>query len=1170
MIFRTITNDITGANKSIGLFGLSLKNISDKLYDVQALGLKGAFSKTINTPTIDVKAIERYNTLLTQNSDAQKALTIASKNTNSATIALMKSANGTTISTEQMTAAQKASTVAAKAQSAAYKAVSVAANMIAYALIAKGIQLAADAIDHYVNRAKYAAEAMEEAQQKIDDAQNSLKNMSTTLSENKDRFLELSQGVDKFSKNLRLSEEDYAEYLSISNELAELFPTLVSGYDEQGNALLSIGHNADETNEKLQSLLETQQAIAQQTLIDNMDDVANGIYYEVEDAKNSIEEMEIELDSLQQQNKKFNIDIASSKGVISFSDDDYSKYGKAMEDALMSAGIEFEKNTSAGLYDTAIQLISASPEQLTQAQKFYDAWLETENKYFHASENGLKQDIEEKKKTIENSYSKMTANLQAWMKDNYNYQYLSDNASDLANALVPEIKWDELEEPPTTAWDYQNYVEENIIKPLMEVPQKHRQEIDNMFKELLSFEDGDLDVLSFAEKLQARLKELGIEIDITPIIADEQEAKNRLQNSIEAIAEGGSADFTTSSGIKVDADDYKKLQEYTKDFDVEQEELWNKVTLGAKNAEDAINKYEKALKVVADSDEITDSFADIFNSADFSEVKAELLELAKSGELTTATLTSTEEYNNLLSKTGLLAGDAKDKILDMLSAQDKLSAASQGLDNLKSAYEEFKDEEIGFVTAETLSSLPDAFKELKGFDLFSQIVGDPTSGTKKIQQAFNDIAKEYLVEQRTLTGLSRENMNSYIANIKQMGITNAEEVVNTVLTNLESTNTMIEQAEKEYIQCLNDGTAADLDHVQTVMAYNQKLASALGASYKKDYETWCELLKLKSEAYNDFVERIGGSYDSELSTIQNMMNNGKDMGTSNIADALAAEAKLRDAEYQLKKQSEILKIDMTPIDTNFGGGYSPNTGSDKGKKDSSSAKTFNWVETLLDKLSKKTDELKEKFEEAFSLTKAKTAFKKAISQITKEIKANEKAVAYYEKKANGVKLSSKYKKLVDNGAIKIENITDEALAEQIELYQDYKDNADACRETIDDLRDSYAELAETFYNKPLELREEKLEKIDTALQLLDSKIENASTPGERNKYAKKKEELYKNEYASYETAESTAKSNLGTTKKAIDQKSDKALKGLTTAQKKKITGAVAKGMEITDEMVDFD
>lgn len=38
----------------------------------------------------------------------------------------------------------------------------MAGNMLVMALVTKGIELAANAIDHYVNRAKYAAEAMEE------------------------------------------------------------------------------------------------------------------------------------------------------------------------------------------------------------------------------------------------------------------------------------------------------------------------------------------------------------------------------------------------------------------------------------------------------------------------------------------------------------------------------------------------------------------------------------------------------------------------------------------------------------------------------------------------------------------------------------------------------------------------------------------------------------------------------------------------------------------------------------------------------------------------------------------------------------------------------------------------------------------------------------------------
>lgn len=57
---------------------------------------------------------------------------------------------------------------------------------------------------------------------------------------------------------------------------------------------------------------------------------------------------------------------------------------------------------------------------------------------------------------------------------------------------------------------------------------------------------------------------------ISTVIANEQEAKNKLQNSIEYIAEGGHSDFTTSSGVHVDASDYKKLQEYTKDFSYEE------------------------------------------------------------------------------------------------------------------------------------------------------------------------------------------------------------------------------------------------------------------------------------------------------------------------------------------------------------------------------------------------------------------------------------------------------------------------------------------------------------------------------------------------------------------------------------------------------------------------
>ena len=257
--------------------------------------------------------------------------------------------------------------------------------------------------------------------------------------------------------------------------------------------------------------------------------------------------------------------------------------------------------------------------------------------------------MEAKEKAIQLSYSKMTANLQAWVKDNYNYQYLSDGAAGMVDALLPEIRWDEVEEPLMNAYDYQNYIEEHIIKPLMEVPNEHKQELDDMFRQLLSFEDGDLSILSFAQELRKKLNEFGISIDITPVIADEQEAKDKLRNSVESIAEGRSGDFFTSSGVRVDADDYKELQEYTKDFNTAQIELWSKATLGAENAAEAIQKYEEALKsALPDA-----SFSDIFSLEDTEGSATTLGTLSKSiDEIQSAyqTLSSSiEEYNTNVS-----------------------------------------------------------------------------------------------------------------------------------------------------------------------------------------------------------------------------------------------------------------------------------------------------------------------------------------------------------------------------------------------------------------------------------------------------------------------------------------------------------------------------------------
>ena len=708
------------------------------------------------------------------------------------------------------------------------------------------LQAVVKGLDNFINRAKYAKEAMEEAQSAIDSEQNKLKSMSDMLSNNRERFLELSQGVDKFSKNLSLSEEDYAEYLSISNQLAELSPSLVSGYDEQGNALLAIGNNVDETNEKLQSLLETQQAIAQQTLIENMDAVANGIYFEVKDTKNSISNLESQLSDLQQQYKEINIDIVNSDGLFSFDEESYSKYGKILEDAFASAGVEFEK--VIGLYDTGIQLISASPEQLDWAQKFYDAQIESENEYYHASENGLKQDIEAKEKTIEASYSKINANLQAWMKGNYNYQYLSDNASAMADALLPEIKWDELDEPPMTAFDYQNYIKKNIIEPLMEVPLEHKNEVDNMFQKLLSFEDGDLDVLQFAEQLQEKLNEWNIKIDITPIIADEKDANKRLQNSIESIAHG--SDYYTSSGNHVDAEDHKRLQEYTEGFTTAQVELWLEATRGAENATQAIDMYKAAL--------------------------AEAKESAK--EPTTLSISQT---------------------IDQLNTQLK-----PAFDSLKSAYQDlftdngFTPDNVDIPMLESIKSSIEEINKLedagididiRAFDKFATTLTDVNTTEEQAKQAFNDFATEIFNASTATDGMTEETVQMVEQLLESLGIVNAEEVALNALSEAKAraiTNSydLANATEEDIAAMLSEAQAAGITNAEIFkLVTAEQVFDQQGLNPKEKIERLEELAKAYGQtaiATRIANMEIGAekghtsiNYEDELASLQNQINN---------------------------------------------------------------------------------------------------------------------------------------------------------------------------------------------------------------------------------------------------------------------------------------------------------
>lgn len=80
-------------------------------------------------------------------------------------------------------------------------------------------------------------------------------------------------------------------------------------------------------------------------------------------------------------------------------------------------------------------------------------------------------------------------------------------------------------------------------------------------------------------------------------------------------------------------------------------------------------------------------------------------------------------------------------------------------------------------------------------------------------------------------------------------------------------------------------------------------------------------------------------------------------------------------------------------------------------------------------------------------------------------------------------LSDYYKNLVQNGAIDISTITDETLKEQIKTYQEYYEKALSASDTVQDLKDSLADLAQTKLDNIAKQSENNLSLLDHELSI---------------------------------------------------------------------------------------
>lgn len=1142
-------------------------------------------------------AIKTYNNMINNGSEDTKTFVEQIDQSNPKLAAAMKQYDSGSMSV----ADYAKSLVTARAKAIAFGA----ATTIMNAAISTGVSLLVNAaVSKFVEWSQASERAEESAHnfyQSMSEFQSEFAEGSKKISELSSRYDTLSKGVNSAGQNVSLTSEQYSEYKEIVSQLSELMPNLSATFNDQGekigfvqgklkdaskeykeyikNQANSYLLNGDEDGNTFQSVLDTYQEKTQKT--DNsltqfghgfLDALALTVSLGTHNAA------DFGLDKTTQYTTQGQIEKLEELG---------KKTNGLTQDGFLGFGLNFSK-TDIDIYEKLLN-------------QDFDEILDMDDQKFESFRQKYLSKLESLKTGQETIFSQMKTGFQQMVLGSDDYwnidnESVKENITTFVSSISSSL-FNSLDIDPTNQNDIQTF-----INKIINLFAENKDGFADAYKNLLSVDVDNLPVDEARSQIQNYSSLIAKSMGLDP--------KNGGIDIIQTMA--GYGNWYNDVATKYDhlvsyATDgtYGSVKDVADSKGYNQDDVLAVLSDNSINTEEEIDAFQKILETTNSLDTATEryqlklersaktasSFKDVFNSSEFADSKETLIQLAKSGELSPETLNSTEEYKNLLKETGLSAEDAFGQITNLLTSTEKLSALRQGLTNINSAYEEFQNKK--FVSAETLDTLPDSFKNLKGFDLFSQVVGNPESGEKKVKKAFNNIISEYIKNNKTLEGITEKNKDAVIANLADAGITNADEVIDNYLSQnaqiektanslFENLSQLNETDYQNFITTLTEKGKVSAEAANVIGANNASMINNLSSEYQTDLVNWLELCRQKKEAYNKLASAVGGSNKKEakknfkkIVTKDESELTAKDMGAYEYATKAGATYNPKTGKTSLKAEKEEQKakkkFKLDQIDTDFDLNYSPKTAgtSSTAGASSQSKETINWMTRKLDVLQSKIDLTKTKFENLFSL-KAKTGNLNAqISQTTKLLNAESKAAGKYQKKADHIKLSKNaktdqsLKNKAKNGKITgslSDLIADygENTAKKISNFQDYTDKAKEARKATEELHKSIKDLTKQKLQLQLDTNEKKR-------SYSEAKYANSTSVSQKNKILKEEIDTYMTDDKAYQTYYNNAVEIRKSTGKTAISSINKSK--LSKSLKSKIKNLIKKGKEIPDDLL---
>ncbi len=414
---------------------------------------------------------------------------------------------------------------------------------------------------------------------------------------------------------------------------------------------------------------------------------------------------------------------------------------------------------------------------------------------------------------------------------------------------------------------------------------------------------------------------------------------------------------------------------------------------------------------------------------------------------------------------------------------DKLVSVSGSLNTIGNAFKELSDN--GYMTMNTIASIKEIVSDsIPNWDTYQQKLMNVQKGSDEFNQIMGELTYAALEGQLGVNGLAKADEQYITAILRENGILNANAVAKNMIADA---NSKMAVQNKIAAEIIDENSKLNLDNMQTEAeacglnksAYAslmiQEIAfnnNTLDASQKISQINAITKSLLGASSASAMLKgdlnsvANGSGKEKEKYATKNGITVIKDTGNYTKSGKKDWQYEVNGVRYETISEAAVAKATFDA--QNLIGNSSiiePVKITDTKSETNSFKESFNWIETALSRIQQKVT--------SFGKTVAATwqswqmrnaALKDQMSAIKNEISLQDQAYSKYMTLAESVGLSEGYKRLVENGAIDIETIESESIAEAVKQYQEYYEKALAAKDASADLKDELAVLAQTKFD----------------------------------------------------------------------------------------------------------